>query len=103
MPSLSQPVHLNHDDVRDRALILGQSWPGDTDPLVLDELHKIPRLEVGGGRLARMVEVTTSKGALPAGLRSFNERGDLPGVQPGVTCGWRSIGGRCPCEVPSPG
>jgi len=43
LPGFSRPVYLNFDNAQDRAVILGQSWPGDTDLLVLDELHKMPR------------------------------------------------------------
>lgn len=38
-----KPVYLNWDSILDRKLILNQSWLPETDMLILDELHKMPK------------------------------------------------------------
>lgn len=37
----SRPCYLNYDSLTDAAVIGRQSWPADTDLLVLDEIHKM--------------------------------------------------------------
>ena len=43
LPGFDRPQYLNYDNAQDRAVILGQRWPGNTDLLILDELHKLPQ------------------------------------------------------------
>lgn len=38
----AHPVYLNWDNPQDRALLERQAWPGSTDLLILDEIHKRP-------------------------------------------------------------
>lgn len=35
-------IYLNYDQIQDREVMLSQSWPLNTDLLILDELHKMP-------------------------------------------------------------
>ena len=37
----SRPCYLNYDSLADAAVINRQSWPADTDLLILDEIHKM--------------------------------------------------------------
>lgn len=43
MAEFRSPQYLNHDNSQDRAVIMAESWRSDTDLLILDELHKLPR------------------------------------------------------------
>jgi predicted AAA+ superfamily ATPase len=43
MAGFRAPRYLNYDSAQDRGVIIDESWPGDTDLLILDELHKLPR------------------------------------------------------------
>ena len=40
MKGFSAPLYLNWDNPQDRAIIDNQGWPGKTDLLVFDEIHK---------------------------------------------------------------
>ncbi len=42
MAGFRAPQYLNYDSAQDRAVIRAESWRGDTDLLILDELHKLP-------------------------------------------------------------
>jgi len=37
----ARPCYLNYDNLADAAVITRQTWPGDTDLLILDEIHKM--------------------------------------------------------------
>ena len=37
-----KPLYLNWDNRQDREIVLRQAWPGDSDLLVFDEIHKMP-------------------------------------------------------------
>jgi predicted AAA+ superfamily ATPase len=43
MAGFRAPRYLNYDNAQDRAVIKDEAWSGDTDLLILDELHKLPR------------------------------------------------------------
>jgi hypothetical protein len=43
MAGFRAPQYLNYDSGQDRAVIRAESWRGDTDLLILGELHKLPR------------------------------------------------------------
>jgi len=43
MAEFRAPRYLNYDNTQDRAVIMHEGWRGDTDLLILDELHKLPR------------------------------------------------------------
>lgn len=43
MAGFRAPQYLNYDNAQDRTIIRAESWRGDTDLLILDELHKLPR------------------------------------------------------------
>ena len=38
----SDSIYLNYDNLKDRKIIINQSWLNDTNLLVLDEIHKMP-------------------------------------------------------------
>ena len=40
--SFRKPLYLNWDNRQDREIVLHQGWPGDSDLLVFDEIHKMP-------------------------------------------------------------
>ena len=42
MDRFRHPVYLNFDNPEDRNIITKLAWPGETDLLVLDEIHKMP-------------------------------------------------------------
>jgi len=37
-----KPLYLNWDNRQDREILLRQAWPGESDLLVFDEIHKMP-------------------------------------------------------------
>ncbi|MFH1714923.1 MAG: AAA family ATPase [Elusimicrobiota bacterium] len=37
----SKTVYLNYDRFEDREIIQKEEWPGDTELLIIDELHKM--------------------------------------------------------------
>ena len=40
--SFRTPIYLNWDNRQDREIVLRQTWPGDSDLIVFDEIHKMP-------------------------------------------------------------
>ncbi len=42
MDSYAHSLYLNWDNPQDRDMILRQAWPGRTELLILDEIHKMP-------------------------------------------------------------
>ena len=43
MKEFGRPRYLNWDNTLDREVILNEGWAGDTNLLVLDEIHKMPQ------------------------------------------------------------
>jgi predicted AAA+ superfamily ATPase len=41
MKEFRQPRYLNYDNLNDARIISNQTWPLDTDMLILDEIHKM--------------------------------------------------------------
>ena len=75
MAGFRAPRYLNYDNAQDRAVIKDEAWSGDTDLLILDELHKLPRWK---NYLKGIVRHTTTAAPHP-GYRQRTAR-DFPSI-----------------------
>lgn len=72
-----KPLYLNWDNRQDREILLRQAWPGESDLLVFDEIHKMPEWKnylkgvYDTKRAATSILVTGS-----ARLETFRQSGD---------------------------